>query len=155
MPVFDNLPVAPISDKNGNITPEWRSSLQQTITQLQSFLSNDIYQLPVQPTNQSIRNNTQTNSIAGLATPASLGSVYHDTNANNPSFNLKTYTSASSEPNYSFVPATTYQNVATIDDLNAIPMEQINGKLLTVTAMPNKAYIGVNNGWQVITTADM
>lgn len=141
---IQNIPVTPVVDKNGNITIDWRNSLQQTITQLQTFLSNEKYLLPQQPDPRG----TSTN-IAGLNIQQNLGGIHYNTQTNSPMINLTTY-SATDPTSYQFVPQTTFHSVSTTDDLNAIPTTQRNGKFVTVAADPSNLYVGVGTVWKQV-----
>lgn len=147
---IDNLPSAPLVNQDGTISDQWRNSFQQMVSQLQSFLSAEKYQLPLQP---PLRAPAQ--STTPFDTQSNFGSLYHNSSTNNMCVNIKTYTSsAPASPSYQFTPVPSFQSVATVDDLNTIPTAEINGKQVSVTAEPNKIYVGVGNGWQVITTTD-
>lgn len=144
---IDNLPVSQLTDKNGMISNEWRNSLQQLISQLQTFSSDEKTLLPLQP---SLRTPGQVTE--GLNIQSNLGGAYHNTNTNSPNFNLKTY-SATDATTYEFTPGTTYHVMDTMDDLNAVPAETRNGKIATVTdgAHDDIAYLGVGNAWRGVT----
>lgn len=147
--IIDNLPLSPLVNKDGTVTNEWRNSLQQLVTQLQLNLSNEKYQLPLQPAVGS----SATQAAPVLDSRSNWGAIYHNSISNNPCVNMKIY-SATNPTQYQFTPIPTLQNVSTVDDLNTIPSSEINGKQVTVDADPNKIYVGVGTNWQVITTSN-
>ena len=152
---IDNLPVSKMVNEDGTITSEWRNSLQQTLTQMQKFLSDNCYKIPMYP---NLRGPSIPVGTAPLNTQSNLGALYHDMNSNSPSFNLQQNQAGSPNPvvNYQFVPAATFHTFNTLDDLNSTPPSQVNAKMAVVTdgSSNNKVFIGVGNGWQVITTTN-
>jgi hypothetical protein len=149
--MIDNLPQSIMVDKDGRITPEWRNSLQQTITQLQTLLGNEAYILPQQPNPRA-----QTQNITALNTQVMQGGMHYNSVNNAPAINIKQYPSSLDEnsPNtFQFVPVTTYNEFADIPSLNAVPTSTINGKWAFVSdgSHNNSVFVGVNNQWRELT----
>lgn len=132
-----SVPNAPMVDKNGNISDNWRIFMEQMIGQLQVNVSDDGYITPFR----------DENDIAQLNKQASEGGLLYSTDAKSVKANVivPRGTTPNFEDTYEYSPMSTYHEL-TNDQMNAIPSGQRNGKVVKNTT-DTKTYLGTGDAF--------
>jgi len=118
-----NIPLSPISNKDGNVNDEWMSFFNLIINNMQSILSNAGYKMPEQ---------SQETIDAALNKPSNKAAFVYNKNTKSMHVNTES----------TYKPLSTYEELSQ-EDFESITENERNGRIIFNTN-DGKTYIGIN-----------